>query len=156
MQTFSFLPDLKLVLLSTVLVMGCLAACFRPESHIEFQHPVSEVVNNDVVLHVGQGQSSIGKYQNLDEAGRVAILIQKDQLALQVKYNLKGVQAIMLRLYDQAGSLQHIEKITNVYQGMEKDLDLAHLNSGTYRLQLSTADGIMLSQHISLHTKNKL
>lgn len=153
MKYLSFLHDLKVTVLGTALLVACVAACFRPEAKLALSPESENIVNNQEILHVGKDQPSFVAYQNLDKEGRIAVRIHQNQPFLHLKYNLENTNQVTLRLYNYEGSLQHIEKLMNVYEGMEKSLDLGHLGEGIYRLQLSTKRGLEISQLISLHTQ---
>jgi hypothetical protein len=156
MKYLNFLHELKLVVLPVALLLACVAACFRPQAQLALSPSTEKVVENQQILHIGKGQASFVSYQNIDEQGRIAVLVREDQSLLHLKYNLKGTDQVTLRLYDHEGSLQHIEKLMNVYKGMEKSLDLGHLEEGEYQLELSTKKGLKISQRISFHTHEKL
>lgn len=156
MRKLSFLHHLKLAAIALTLLAACVAACLKPDGSLKLI-PVSETVfDNPKTLHIGNGQHTGTAYQNVDKEGQIAVRVREDQPLLYLKYNVKSTDRITLRLYDQEGSLQHIEKIMNVYKGMEKSLDLGHLPEGIYQLQVRTEKGLTISQPISLHTNRKI
>jgi len=156
MKRLSFLHDLKLAAMVVILIAGSVAACFRPQAKLAMAPPGQHAVTNQETLHIGTGQNAFTSYQKIDEEGKVMIKVREDQSLLQLKYSIPGAKQITLRLYDQEGSLQHIEKLMKVYPGMEKSLDFGHLTGGDYRLQISTPKGIKISQWISLHKSVKI
>ncbi len=156
MKRFHFLPDLKLAAIAVLLLTAAVAVCFSPKSRSDLPPTALQIVDNHDILHVGKGQPAGASSQYINENAKVTIFIREDQPSLQLRYNLPGTHAITLRLYDQSGSLQHIEKLMNVYEGMERALDLTHLEEGNYRLQLSTEKGTSFSQEIALHTHKQM
>lgn len=156
MKYLNFLHDLKLAVLPAALLLACVAACFRPQAQLALSPSTEKVVENQQTLHIGKGQASFVSYQNIDEQGRIAVLVRENQPLLHLKYNLADTDQVTLRLYDHEGSLHHIEKLMSVYKGMEKSLDLGHLAEGIYQLEVSTKKGLKISQRISLHTHQQL
>ncbi|MDB4286328.1 hypothetical protein N9933_03410, partial [bacterium] len=107
----------------------------------------------DNVYHVGHSGFNFSRYFQVAKTDLVSIRSSEDERQLFLKYNIPMPNKVIVRLYDEQGTLQYIEKLSDVGKGVEKKVNLIHLQAGGYNLEVKLDSGRTLNQRIEIHQK---